>query len=93
MRANKLKLNPYNAGVLLVWKVAMQVLDTERALDWVGTPSEGSYLQPPGSTADPGCSGGICSKAGQSDLAIQVYAVVTPWLNYCNALYVGLPLK
>uniref|UniRef100_A0A803SXZ5 Reverse transcriptase domain-containing protein n=1 Tax=Anolis carolinensis TaxID=28377 RepID=A0A803SXZ5_ANOCA len=35
----------------------------------------------------------LCSYLGKPDLATVVHALVTSRLDYCNALYVGLPLK
>uniref|UniRef100_A0A803TAK2 Reverse transcriptase domain-containing protein n=1 Tax=Anolis carolinensis TaxID=28377 RepID=A0A803TAK2_ANOCA len=35
----------------------------------------------------------LCPYLGRSDLAMVVHALVTSRLDYCNALYVGLPLK
>lgn len=35
----------------------------------------------------------LCSYLAKKDLASVTHALVTPRLDYCNVLYMGLPLK
>ncbi|XP_061474960.1 small ribosomal subunit protein uS7 isoform X1 [Rhineura floridana] len=108
MGANRLKLNPDKTETLLVSAFSAQMVDVHPVLDGVTLPLK-EQVRSLGVLFDPSLSleAQVARNAfyhlqlvaqlrpylDSDDLASVVHALVTSRLDYCNALYVGLPLK
>ncbi|KAF7237689.1 Patatin-like phospholipase domain-containing protein 2 [Varanus komodoensis] len=92
MRANKLKLNPDKTEVLLVGSSGLGEGELNLVLNGVALPPR-DKVGSLGVLLDPELSLEAQVTAAYDCLATVTHALVTSRLDFCNTLYVGLPLK